>query len=97
MRTSSPPTSRKRSMYFCMIEEPIGIKYRHDFRVDRILWESDYPHADTPFPKTQLSAKEVFDAIPQDEIDLITHKNAEELFHFPISQELVSAYSGPAG
>ncbi len=69
-------------MYFCMIEEPVGIKYRHDFTVERILWESDCPHADTPFPKTQLSA--VFDGIPQDEINLITHKNAEEIFHFPI-------------
>lgn len=91
-----PSEVAERSMYFCMIEEPIGIKYRHDFRVDRILWESDYPHADTPFPKTQLSAKEVFDGIPQDEIDLITHKNAEALFHFPISQELVAAYNGAA-
>lgn len=61
-------------MYFCMIEEPVGIKYRHDFRVDRILWESDYPHADTPFPKTQHAAKQVFDGISQEEIDLITHK-----------------------
>jgi hypothetical protein len=32
--------------------------------------------------------------IPQDEVELITHKNAEELFHFPLSQELIAAYSG---
>jgi hypothetical protein len=43
-----------------------------------------------------LAAKEVFDGIPQDEVELITHKNAEELFHFPLSQELVTAYSGSA-
>jgi len=91
-----PSEVAMRSMYFCMIEEPIGIKYRHDFRVDRILWESDYPHADTPFPKTQASAKVVFDGIPQDEVDLMTHKNAEELFNFPLSQELIAAYRVPA-
>jgi predicted TIM-barrel fold metal-dependent hydrolase len=89
-----PSDVARRSMYFCMIEEPLGIKYRHDFTVDNILWESDYPHADTPFPKAQLAAKEVFDGIPQDEVDKITHKNAEKLFHFPINQELVAAYGG---
>ena len=83
-------------MYFCMIEEPIGIKYRYDFTVDRILWESDYPHADTPFPKTQASAKIVFDGIPQDEIDKITHTNAEELFQFPLSQDLIAQYATSA-
>ena len=89
-----PSDVARQSMYFCMIEEPVGIKYRHDFTVDNILWESDYPHADTPFPKAQLAAKEVFDGIPQDEVDLITHKNAEKLFHFPLSQELIAAYGG---
>jgi predicted TIM-barrel fold metal-dependent hydrolase len=90
-----PSDVARESMYFCMIEEPIGIKYRYDFRVDRILWESDYPHADTPFPKTQMSAKEVFEGVPQDEIDLITHQTAEALFHFPLSQKLIDAYSAP--
>ena len=89
-----PSTVARRSMYFCMIEEPIGIKYRHDFEVDNILWESDYPHADTPFPKTQMTTKEVFDGVPQDEVDKITHKNAEKLFHFPIDQKLVADYVG---
>ena len=60
------------------------------------MWESDYPHADAPFPKTQLAAKDVFDGIPADEVDKITHQNVEKLFHFPISPELVAAYSGSA-
>ena len=73
-----------RNMWFCMIEEPVGLKYRHDFRVDHILWESDFPHADTPFPNTQANAKEVFDGVPDAEVDAITHGNAEQLFHHPL-------------
>ena len=69
-------------MWFCMIEEPVGIKYRYDFGVDRILWESDYPHADTPWPKSQAAAKEVFDGVPDDEVEMITHTNAEALFNW---------------
>ncbi|MFN2538503.1 MAG: amidohydrolase family protein [Mycobacteriales bacterium] len=90
-----PSDVARKNMWFCMIEEPVGIKYRHDFQVENILWESDYPHADTPFPKTQMSAKEVFAGIPQDEVDLITHKNAEKLFNFALSQRLIDAYSTP--
>lgn len=90
-----PSEVARRNMWFCMIEEPIGFKYRHDFTVDRILWESDYPHADTPFPKTQSSAKTVFAGVPQDEVDKVTHRNAEELFKFPLSQELIAAHSTP--
>lgn len=44
-------------------------------------------------PKTHLSAKEVFGGIPPDEIDLMTHKNAEKLFKFPLNQDLVASYS----
>jgi predicted TIM-barrel fold metal-dependent hydrolase len=90
-----PSDVAKRNMWFCMIEEPIGFKYRYDFTVDRILWESDYPHADTPFPKTQAAAKVVFEDTPQAEIDKVTHGNAEELFKFPLSQELIDAYGTP--
>ena len=90
-----PSDVAKRNMWFCMIEEPIGFKYRYDFTVDRILWESDYPHADTPFPKTQAAAKAVFWDTPQAEIDKVTHGNAEELFKFPLSQELIDAYGTP--
>jgi predicted TIM-barrel fold metal-dependent hydrolase len=78
-----------------MIEEPVGIKYRHDFSVDRILWESDYPHADTPFPNAQASVKEVFAGVPEDEIVKITRTNSEQLFDFPLSEPLIRRYSTP--
>jgi hypothetical protein len=76
-----PSDVAKRNMWFCMIEEPLGLQYRHDYAVDHILWESDYPHADTPFPNTQASVKELFDGLPADEVELITHVTAEALFH----------------
>jgi predicted TIM-barrel fold metal-dependent hydrolase len=84
-----PSEVAKRNMWFCMIEEPIGLKYRHDFTVDRIVWESDYPHADTPFPHTQAACKELFAGIPVDEVTAITHGNAEKLFGFELSKQLV--------
>jgi predicted TIM-barrel fold metal-dependent hydrolase len=70
----------RRNMWFCMIEEPVGLQYRNDIGVERILWESDYPHADTTFPDTQEGAEVVFKDVPHEEITRITHGNASELF-----------------
>jgi predicted TIM-barrel fold metal-dependent hydrolase len=88
-----PSEVAKRNMWFCMIEEPVGLQYRHDFTVDHIVWESDYPHADTPFPHTQAACKALFAGVPQDEVDAITHGNAEALFAFPLSAELIARYA----
>ncbi len=87
-----PSTVARRNMWFCMIEEPIGFKYRHDFEIEKILWESDYPHADTPFPHTQKTAQEVFVGVPQDEVDLVTHLNAEKLFKHKINDDLIALH-----
>lgn len=38
----------------------------------------------------------MFDGVPQDEVDLMSHKNAEDLFHFPLSQELIARYDTSA-
>jgi predicted TIM-barrel fold metal-dependent hydrolase len=88
-----PSEVARRNMWFCMIEEPLGLKYRHDFAVDRIVWESDYPHADTPFPDTQAACAAVFDGVPDDEVAMITHRNAEQLFDFPLSSALIEKYA----
>lgn len=79
-----PSDIARRNMWFCMIEEPIGLTYRHDFGVERILWESDYPHADCPYPDTQANADIVFHGVPPHEVDMITHQNAEALFDWEL-------------
>lgn len=53
--------------------------------LDHIVCDSDYPHADTPVSSTQAACRELFEGIPQEEIDMITHQNAEALFGFKIS------------
>ena len=75
----------RQNMYVCMIEEPIGLKYRDDIGVDRILWEADYPHADTPWPHSQRQVTEVFDGVPDDVVTAITHTNAERLFDWAMA------------
>lgn len=83
----------QRNMYLCMIEEPIGLQYRYDMGVDKIMWECDYPHTDTVWPNSQESARSVFDyaKVPDDEIALITHGNAERVFNWKMADVPVAA------
>jgi hypothetical protein len=74
-----------RNMYCCMIDEPLGLRHRADIGIDRILWENDYPHADTPWPIVQESCEELFSGVPQDDIDIITHGNAERIFNWKMA------------
>ena len=62
--------------------------------MDHILWESDYPHADTPFPHAQAAVKAQFAGVPDDKIREMSRANAEQLFKFPRSQALIDQYSG---
>jgi predicted TIM-barrel fold metal-dependent hydrolase len=74
-----------RNFWFCMIEEPVGIKYRYDIGVDRILWECDYPHVDTPWPHSQQAVEDVLGDLPDEEIEAICHTNAEALFRWKMA------------
>jgi predicted TIM-barrel fold metal-dependent hydrolase len=70
----------KRNMWFCMLDEKVGLAARHEIGLDRILWEVDYPHSNCPWPGTQAIVEETFAGIPDDEVAMITHRNAEALF-----------------
>jgi predicted TIM-barrel fold metal-dependent hydrolase len=74
----------KRNMWFCMMpDEDYGIAQRESIGVDKILWETDYPHANCPWPDTEAVANRLLGDIPKQERDAITYGNAEKLFHWP--------------
>ncbi len=64
----------------CFIDDPIGIANRHAVGLDAITWECNYPRSDTTWPKApeRLAAQLV--AVPDAEVNQITHGNA--LRHF---------------
>jgi predicted TIM-barrel fold metal-dependent hydrolase len=75
----------RRNMIACMVEEPIGLKLYEMIGVDNIVSETDYPHADTPFPYVQKAYEEVFDGIPADVVDKVSHANAERVFNWTMA------------
>jgi predicted TIM-barrel fold metal-dependent hydrolase len=74
-----------RNMFACMVEEPIGLSLHDLIGADRILAETDYPHADTTYPRVQDSFSEVFEGLPEDVIEAVSHGNAERLFRWSMA------------
>jgi predicted TIM-barrel fold metal-dependent hydrolase len=84
---ASPTEIFQRQMYACMVEEPIGLQLWEMIGADNILAETDYPHADTPYPATQDAYREVFEGIPDDVIAKVSHQNAERVFNWQMADE----------
>jgi predicted TIM-barrel fold metal-dependent hydrolase len=73
----------RRNVWVCMVEEPMGLQIAYPrIGADKIVCELDYPHADSTFPHTQISFKEVFDGIPDDVVEQVSYRNAERLFNW---------------
>jgi alkylation response protein AidB-like acyl-CoA dehydrogenase/predicted TIM-barrel fold metal-dependent hydrolase len=68
----------------CFISDPLGVRLRHDIGIDNICWEADYPHSDSMWPGAPEELGLVLErcAVPDDEIDKMTHLNAMRWYSF---------------
>lgn len=66
----------------CFIDDPVGIKLRHEVGIDNITWECDYPHSDTTWPEAPEILGRTLDGVTDDDIDKMTYKNALREFRF---------------
>lgn len=79
---SKPSDIFRKHIITCFIDDPCGIKNRHDVGIDMITWECDYPHSDTVWPRCPEVLWESVKDVPFDEIDKMTHLNAMREFSF---------------
>jgi predicted TIM-barrel fold metal-dependent hydrolase len=80
----------RRHIWGCFIDDEAGVKNRYDIGVDRITWESDYPHSDSNWPKSRERAAEMLADVPDDEVHRIVELNARELLGFTADLERAS-------
>jgi predicted TIM-barrel fold metal-dependent hydrolase len=72
----------RRSFWVCAVNETFGLEQRHAIGVDKILWETDFPHAETPWPQSQRAAEKQFAGMSDEDVAKISHMNAQSLFRF---------------
>ncbi|MEB3070274.1 amidohydrolase family protein [[Mycobacterium] vasticus] len=82
--SDTPPSEIfKRNIWGCFTGDRSGVEARYAIGVDKIMWESDYPHVDSSWPNSQEHVRKNMEGVPKDEVDLMTHGNAERVFNFP--------------
>jgi predicted TIM-barrel fold metal-dependent hydrolase len=79
-----PADVLKRNFWFCTLDDPSTIDTRYRIGVENIMVETDYPHGDGTWPHTQDLIADVWGHIPADELRLMCHANAAQLFRHPL-------------
>ena len=72
----------RRSIWVCAVGERFGVEQRHKIGVDRILWESDFPHAETNWPESQAAVDRLYAGVAENEIAAMVYENASRLLRF---------------
>ncbi len=72
----------RRNIFIGFQEDDVGIQLRHYIGVDNLLWGSDYPHAESTFPKSREILERIFQGVSEDEKAKIAGENTAKLYHF---------------
>jgi predicted TIM-barrel fold metal-dependent hydrolase len=68
-----------RQVYGCFFRDQHGVNSLSDIGVDRVTFETDYPHTDSTWPDTKKIAEEMFAGLSADAVYKITRGNAIEM------------------
>jgi predicted TIM-barrel fold metal-dependent hydrolase len=63
-------------------EDELGIQLRHHIGVNTLLWGSDYPHAESTFPKSREILGQILSGVPEEEQAKIAGENTAKLYGF---------------
>ena len=66
------------------LNDPIGVKMRHEVGVDNLLWGSDFPHSATDWPYSREANDKIFADVPEDERYRMLAGNAVDFFRLDV-------------
>jgi predicted TIM-barrel fold metal-dependent hydrolase len=72
----------RRNVFISFQEDDLGIQLRSHIGVENLLWGSDYPHAESTFPRSRQIVDRILQGIPETEQAMIAGANAARLYHF---------------
>ena len=74
------------NVYLSFQEDAVGIRLRDVIVVDSIMWGSDYPHAESAFPRSREILDTIMEGVPQEERSKMVGGNAARLYSFDPEQ-----------
>ncbi|HEX7930582.1 MAG TPA: amidohydrolase family protein, partial [Sphingomicrobium sp.] len=72
----------RRNFTSCFIDDAYGLRNLDLIGEDRVMFETDYPHSDTPWPNAPEVLWKSIQHLGDEAIDKITHLNAMREFKF---------------
>jgi predicted TIM-barrel fold metal-dependent hydrolase len=91
----TPEELLRRNFWFTSFYDPLALSQRHEIGLDRIMLESDYPHADSTWPDSQRRLHECVGSFADDDVAKLTHANASALYRFPLDPNIRAAARVP--
>jgi uncharacterized protein len=70
----------RRNVFISFQEDALGIQLRSHLGPGALMWASDYPHAESTFPRSREIIAEIFRGVPADEVDAMVRGNAARLY-----------------
>ena len=67
-------------MNLTFVEDPRGLRVRHELGVENIMWSTDFPHPATSWPNSHDIVDQQFEGIPAAERELILSGNAARVY-----------------
>jgi predicted TIM-barrel fold metal-dependent hydrolase len=81
--TTPPSEAFQRQFWVCMVADRYAIVNRHLIGLDKLMWESDFPHNDSNWPNSRKVLEEAVVDVPAEEARMIGETNARSLYRFP--------------
>jgi predicted TIM-barrel fold metal-dependent hydrolase len=72
----------RRNMFVQFMEDDLGVQLRDKIGVETMMWGSDFPHAESTWPKSQEFLDRIFAGVPDEDRRKITSENTAQLFGF---------------
>jgi predicted TIM-barrel fold metal-dependent hydrolase len=72
------------NVYISFQEDANGMQLRHYIGVDNLMWGSDYPHAESTFPRSREIVDQFLQSVPEEEKAKIAGANAARLYHIDL-------------
>lgn len=72
----------RNNVFLSFQEDQLGIELRHHVGVGNLLWGSDYPHAESTFPRSRAVLREILRGVPDEEQAKIAGRNTALLYGY---------------
>jgi predicted TIM-barrel fold metal-dependent hydrolase len=83
--TLRPSEYFRRQVHATFIDDPLGVRYRHQVGIDNVMWSSDYPHTASTWPHSQEVIARDFAEVPDDEKWKIVRHNVTRLYNLEVT------------